>query len=134
MSLTGGPIDFLTAFFAGVVVSFTPCVYPVVPIVAAAIAGANTSGRAWGGFFLSLLYVLGLALSYSLLAFFAAWTGKFFGAFQNNPWVFLAVGNVILVFALVMLDVIPFPTFSLGGPVRRKGTLPIFVMGFASGF
>ncbi|MBF0123471.1 MAG: hypothetical protein HQL21_08745 [Candidatus Omnitrophica bacterium] len=85
------------AFIAGVALSFTPCVYPLLPVMTAAVAGANASGRASGGFLLSLLYVLGLAVSYSLLAIVAALTGKVFGSIQNNPWVMLVVANNITI-------------------------------------
>ena len=134
MSLTGTPLDFVFSFFAGVALSFTPCVYPLLPVMAAAVAGANTSGRAWGGFLLSLLYILGLAVSYSLLAIVAALTGKVFGVLQNNPWVMLVVANVILVFALSMLEVFSLPTLGLGRPVHQKGGWGIFLIGLTSGF
>ena len=134
MSLTGTPLDFVFAFLAGVALSFTPCVYPLLPVMAAAVAGENTSGRAWGGFLLSLLYVLGLAVSYSFLAIAAVLTGKVFGVIQNNPWVMLGVANVILIFALSMLDVFHFPHLGSGRSARQEGWWGIFVIGLTSGF
>lgn len=134
MTLTGTPFDYIIAFVAGVAVSFTPCVYPLIPVMAATVAGANTSGRRWGGFFLSLLYVLGVAVSYAILAVAAAMTGKVFGTLQNNPFVFLVVGNVILLFSLIMFDIVPFPTVKLGGRVSGRGKRAIFSLGFVSGF
>ncbi|MBF0123625.1 MAG: sulfite exporter TauE/SafE family protein, partial [Candidatus Omnitrophica bacterium] len=60
--------------------------------------------------------------------------GKVFGSIQNNPWVMLGVANVILVFALSMLDVFTLPSFGLGQPVRQKGGWGIFLIGLTSGF
>ncbi len=135
MILQGGPLDYVVALGAGVAVSFTPCAYPLLPVTVAVVAGANTRGGRLNGFFLSLIYVLGMAVSYSLLAAAAVLTGRVFGTIQNNPWVFLVIGNIILFFALVMLDVIPFPMFTLGGAGQRpRGRLALFVMGAASGF
>ena len=59
---------------AGIATSFTPCVYPLVPIPIGFI-GAKGSTTKLRGFYLSLMYVLGLAIVYSALGAFAALTG-----------------------------------------------------------
>ena len=61
MALQGNFFDYFIVFWAGVLVSFTPCVYPVMPITASFIAGFNTKGTKLMGFLISLVYVLGLA-------------------------------------------------------------------------
>ncbi|MBF0620234.1 MAG: sulfite exporter TauE/SafE family protein [Candidatus Omnitrophica bacterium] len=129
MHLTGGIIDYLIVFFGGVLVSFTPCVYPLMPVSVAYIAGVNVKGSRWGGFWLSILYVFGVAISYSILAILAVMTGKVFGAIQQNPWIYLAVANVMLFFALVMLDVIPLPMLRLAQDGSKPKTW-LSVMGF----
>lgn len=134
MLLTGGWLDYGIVFLAGVLVSFTPCVYPVLPVLAAVVAGANLSRSRLTGFFLSLVYVLGMACSYSLLALFAALSGQMFGRLQNTFWPFFAAGNLLLFFSLVMFDVFSLPSFSAGGAVRGRGVWALFVMGFVSGF
>jgi thiol:disulfide interchange protein DsbD len=135
MSLQGNILDVFVAFGAGVLVSFTPCVYPILPITVATIAGANTQKTRLGGFLLSLVYVLGLAITYSSLAVIAGLTGKVFGVLQNSPWILIGVANIFLLFALVMLDVIPFPTLRLGGKQgKNRGVLSVLLMGIASGF
>ena len=135
MSVNGNVLDLVAVFGAGVLMSFTPCVYPLLPVTAATVAGVNTQGTHVKGFFLSLLYVLGMAVSYSALALVAALTGRVFGTLQNSPWVFLAVGNVFLFFALVFFDVIPVPQWALPGAGQRpRGVKTLFLTGFASGF
>ncbi|MCA9409289.1 MAG: sulfite exporter TauE/SafE family protein [Candidatus Omnitrophica bacterium] len=128
-------LSYLIVFWGGVLVSFTPCVYPVMPITASFIAGANTKGTRWMGFLISLVYVFGLALTYCALAVFAAVTGKVFGQIQNNPYIFLVVGNVLLFFALVMLDVIPLPTIALSSQNKNKpkNLWAVILFGMASG-
>ena len=91
------------ALLAGVLTSFTPCVYPLVPITVG-IIGAKSAGRG-RGLYLSLLYVLGLALVYSALGIFAALSGRLFGTISTNMWTYLIVGNLFLLFGLAMLDV-----------------------------
>lgn len=118
MNLTGSFFDYIVAFASGVLVSFTPCVYPVMPITASFIAGANTTGTRWHGFALSLLYVLGMALVYSLLALIAALTGKVFGQIQNSAPFYFVISIMLIFFAFVMLDKIMLPAF--GGHKAHK--------------
>ena len=75
---------YVAAYLAGVLVSFTPCVYPVIPITVAVIGGQRDISGA-RGFVLSLFFVLGLALTYTALGVFAALTGKLFGTIQTSP-------------------------------------------------
>ncbi len=135
LQLTGNLWDYAIVFWAGVLVSFTPCVYPVMPLTASFIAGMNTTGTKWRGFFLSLLYVLGLAITYSVLAVLAAFTGKIFGQIQNSPIIFLGVANIFLFFSLVMFDLISLPSFNINLRNKmRPGNIGMVVLfGMASG-
>ncbi|MBP9854641.1 MAG: sulfite exporter TauE/SafE family protein [Candidatus Omnitrophica bacterium] len=135
MQITGNPLEILIVFWSGVLVSFTPCIYPILPITASFIAGANTKGTKRMGFVISLFYVLGVAITYSALAIFAALSGKLFGSIQNNPIVFLIVANFLIIFALVMFDIIPLPTI---GQAKNHQTKPkniwaVILFGMASG-
>jgi thiol:disulfide interchange protein DsbD len=120
------------AFFGGILASLTPCIYPMIPITAGVIGHANVGGSKWRGFTLSLTYVTGMALTYAALGIFAAATGRFFGAINSNPWTFLLVGNVILLFSLGMLDVFHLPNFAGQFTNRRLGITGIFLAGISS--
>jgi thiol:disulfide interchange protein DsbD len=124
------------AFVGGVVTSFTPCVYPVIPITVTYIGARSIQSRAHA-FFLSLLYALGMAVIYAGLGMFAALTGKLFGAITQNPYLYLAVGNVILLFGLNMLEVfsLPIPRFlsKARGDKGQKGFTGAFFLGMTSG-
>ncbi len=133
MIFTGHLIDYAVVFGAGVLVSLTPCVYPLIPVTMAAIAGVNAGGGRWGGFFLALIYVLGLALVYALLAVAAVMTGNVFGVWQNNPWVAVATANVFLFFGLVLLDAIHLPTMKVLTTPRPRHRWGVFLLGAASG-
>jgi len=96
----------ILSFVGGVLASFTPCTYPMMPITVAFIGGkANGSKRK--GFLLSVFYVLGMSIVYSTLAVIAALTGQMFGSITASPWIYLVVGNICLFFGLVMLDAVP---------------------------
>jgi thiol:disulfide interchange protein DsbD len=111
--LTAHPAAALPALFAaGVLTSLTPCVYPMIPITAAIVGGQTAAGPATRGdrarvLGLTLAYVVGLAAVYSGLGLFAGLTGTLFGSVSTNPWLFFAMGNLLLVSALAMLDVLP---------------------------
>lgn len=96
----------LLAYIGGILASFTPCTYPMIPITVAFI-GAKAHGSRWRGFILSFFYVLGLAVVYTALGAVAALTGELFGALTTNSWTYLLVGNLCLLFGLVMLEVLP---------------------------
>jgi len=127
-------------FFAGLLTSLNPCIWPMIPITAGAISGVgaqsgqSTRRRTIG---LTLTYVAGLALFYAILGLIAGLTGSLFGTISSSPWGYLAIGNLLLVFGLAMLDVIPVRVparlagwaGSLGG-----GSYPaVFVLGATSG-
>src|SRR5438105_2832946 len=98
----------VTLFGAGVVTSLTPCIYPMIPITAGIISGTSATQasrtRTAG---LTLAYVTGLALFYAVLGLIAGLSGSLFGTVSASPWARLVIGNLLLVFALAMLDVFP---------------------------
>jgi thiol:disulfide interchange protein DsbD len=107
--LEGAPaLAYLAVFAGGVLVSFTACVYPVVPITLAFI-GARSAGSRTRGFFLSLVYVLGMALTYTALGGIAALSGKLFGQLQTNPWTYFVMANLCILMGLAMLEVFILP-------------------------
>ncbi len=120
------------AYVGGLLASLTPCIYPMIPITAGIIGHANVGGSSIRGFSLSLLYILGMALTYSALGVFAAATGSFFGSIASTPWTYLIVGNVVVLFALGMLDVFPLPTLTGGVGQQRQGFGGIFLAGISA--
>src|SRR6266496_5127137 len=95
-------------FAAGLVTSLNPCIYPMIPITAGALAGVNVEGRTRRRTIgLTVTYVSGLALFYALLGMIAGLTGSLFGTIGASVWARLVIGNLLLVFALAMLEVIP---------------------------
>ena len=106
-------LAFVAVFLAGVLVSFTPCVYPVIPLTLGFI-GARSAGSRWKGFVLSLFYVLGMALMYAVLGLFASLSGKLFGAVGSHPVTYFIVANVCLFLGLSMLGVLRFRSYRSG--------------------
>ncbi len=127
-----------TLFGAGVLTSLTPCVYPMIPITAAVIGGSAREQQSRARtILLSLTYALGLALLYALMGLIAGLSGSLFGTVSASPWARFAIGNLLLLFALAMLDVFPLTApqrflrwaSGLGG-----GSYPaVFLLGATSG-
>lgn len=113
---------FLLVFIGGVLASLTPCVYPIIPITIGYI-GSRSGGKKLRGFTLSLAFVLGLAIVYSLLGLTAASTGALFGAFTQTPLFLGIVGAVIAVMGISMLGAfdIPIPGFAAKAQANPKG-------------
>ncbi|MDP2939692.1 MAG: cytochrome c biogenesis protein CcdA [Candidatus Omnitrophota bacterium] len=126
--------DLFLAFGAGVLVSFSPCVYPLAPITLSFI-GIESKGSKLKGFRLSCIYVLGLAVTYSILGAFAAFTGKLFGQIATHPVSYIIAGNVFVLFGLSFLGVFDIPVFGLYLHNRIKITsqLSVFLFGMISG-
>jgi cytochrome c-type biogenesis protein len=95
-------------FGAGVLTSLTPCIYPMIPITAGLLGGAGAVGRSRRRTVLiTTAYVLGLALLYALLGVIAGMSGTIFGTISANPWALFAIGNLLLIAGLAMLDLFP---------------------------
>jgi thiol:disulfide interchange protein DsbD len=134
MNLSGSPFDYLVAFLGGVLLSFTPCVYPLVPISAGFI-GVRSAGSRLKGFALSLTYVSGIAITYSLMGLLATLTGTLFGVVSSHPFTNLAVGTIIIIFGLSMLDIfsISLPNIARLPPLKKGSYLSTFFLGLTSG-
>ena len=89
-------------FLAGLVLAFTPCVLPMVPILSGIIAGQGknvTTGRA---FALSLTYVLGMAFTYTIAGALCAAAGKQVQTVFQQPWILALFAALFIALALSM--------------------------------
>ncbi|MEL6950129.1 MAG: protein-disulfide reductase DsbD [Pseudomonadota bacterium] len=100
----GNMLGVLGTFFAlGLLLSLTPCVLPMVPILSGIISGEGENTSAGRGFFLALLYVLGMALTYtSAGALFAYFGGTQAATFFQQPWILITFAGLFVVLAMSM--------------------------------
>ncbi|KND56244.1 Cytochrome c-type biogeneis protein DsbD, protein-disulfide reductase [Candidatus Paraburkholderia kirkii] len=91
-------------FLAGVVLSLLPCSYPMIPILSAIIVGEGARVTRARGFSLSVSYVVGMALVYTVLGIAAALIGQGLGAWLQNPWVLGAFGVLLAAFAVALIS------------------------------
>ncbi|MEZ5533860.1 MAG: protein-disulfide reductase DsbD [Steroidobacteraceae bacterium] len=100
---TGNLLLVIGFFFgAGLLLAFTPCVLPMVPILSGIIAGQGKDVTTRRAFFLSLSYVLGMAFTYTLAGIAAAAAGAQVQAAFQQPWIVTAFALLFIVLALSM--------------------------------
>jgi thiol:disulfide interchange protein DsbD len=113
---TGNLLLVLASFFgAGLLLAFTPCVLPMVPILSGIIAGSGENVSTRRSFLLSVAYVLGMAFMYTAAGIAAGAIGQGFNlqATFNQPWVVILFSLLFVVLATSMLGAftIEMPAF-----------------------
>ncbi len=125
-------------FVAGLLTSTFPCVWPMIPITAAILGGVGTQRPPRSRVLAATgTYVLGLSVVYASLGLLAGLTGSLFGAVGSHPAAYLLMGNLMLIFGILLLDVVPL---RLPEPLARRigtggaGSYPaILALGATSG-
>jgi thiol:disulfide interchange protein DsbD len=97
----------------GLGLAFTPCVLPMVPILSFIIVGEGVAVKKSRGFFLSLCYVLGMALVYTSLGVAAGLLGEGLSANLQSPWVLSAFALLMIVLSFSMFGIyqLQMPSF-----------------------
>lgn len=99
----------ITVFIlTGLGLAFTPCVFPMVPILMSIIAGQGNNITTKKGFSLSLVYVLSMALVYTSIGILAGMLGKNINASLNEPLPILIFVGIFVLLALAMFGVFNF--------------------------
>jgi thiol:disulfide interchange protein DsbD len=102
--IRGNPLTMLGMFFlAGLVLAFTPCVLPMVPILSGILIGGGRGITPARGFALSLTYVLGMAVTYTAAGIAAAAAGQQVQALFQQPWVIVLFAALFVVLGVSML-------------------------------
>jgi len=126
---------FLLVFLGGLALNLTPCVYPLIPITISYFGG-QAGGKKGGSVLHALLYVIGMAVTYSVLGSIAAFTGSLFGTALQYPAVLIFIAAILVLLSLSMFDVyeLRMPAFlnRLAGG-SQKGYLGTFIMGLTVG-
>ena len=92
-------------FCLGVLLSLTPCMFPMFPILTVLLAGQKQTASRWRGLGLAFAYVSGMALVYAAVGVIAARTGVALQNYLQSPWMLLVFSALLIVLALSMFDV-----------------------------
>lgn len=127
-------------FGLGLLLSLTPCVLPMLPILSSLIVGLDSQPSRWRGLALASAYALGMAMVYTALGVVAGLAGEGFAAVLQTPWALGGFALLLAVFALSMFDVyeLRLPARFTGQMAARCNRLPagrvagVFLMGGVS--
>ncbi|MBY0553769.1 thioredoxin family protein [bacterium] len=130
-------LSFLSVFIAGILTSFTPCIFPMLPITISILGYHADKKSRLHNFSRAVSYVLGIAITYSTLGVIAALTGSLFGSALTNKYV--VTGFVVLFFTMALSM---WGAFELQSPAfirnrfgtgKSQGFFGAFVMGLVAG-
>ena len=116
---SGGNFWLIISFFfgAGLLLSLTPCVFPMIPILSGIIVGRGHKITHIHAFILSLAYVLGMAITYAAAGVAAGYSGNLISNALQTPWV---LGSFAAVFVLLSLSMFGFYEFQLPTALQSK--------------
>lgn len=127
-------------FLAGLLLSFTPCVLPMVPILSSIIVGEGSDVGRLRGFTLALSYSQGMAMVYTAMGVAAGLLGEGLASYLQNPIVLTVFALLLVAFALSMFGAyeLQMPSFIQGHLTERSSQLKggsligVFLMGLLS--
>lgn len=106
-----------TFFGFGLVLAFTPCMLPMIPILSGMIIGQGRSLSRRHAFGLSLVYVMAMAITYALAGVAAGLAGTMLSAYLQNPWV---LGSFALIFVLLALSMFGFYQLQIPASIQSR--------------
>lgn len=128
-------LGLIFVFIGGLALNLTPCVYPLIPITIG-FFGGQSEGSTKRLVMMGILFVLGLAVTYSIIGVVTSLTGALFGALLQSPIVIIAVATILIALSLSMFGVYEFklPDSLVAKAGRAKGgMLGAFFMGLTLG-
>lgn len=127
----------LTFFGFGLLLALTPCTFPMIPIISGIIISQGEGLTTKKAFFLSLIYVLAMAVAYTIAGVLAGLFGSNLQAALQTPWVIFSFSAIFVLLAMSMFGFYELkpPSFlltSVSESRRHRGVLGVAVMGFLS--
>jgi thiol:disulfide interchange protein DsbD len=129
-------VQLLLVFILGILMSLTPCIYPMIPITAGILQAQGTKS-VLNSFLLTLSYTMGIATTFALLGLLASFAGQAFGSFMTNPFVVLTIVALLMYLAGSMLGLyeMHIPRFlqPKNQSVKGGSFVSAFIFGAVSG-
>ncbi|MBT7306822.1 MAG: protein-disulfide reductase DsbD [Gammaproteobacteria bacterium] len=115
---SGNTLLTLLSFFGfGLLLAFTPCIFPMIPILSGIIVGQGEEITTRRAFTMSLVYVLAMALTYTFAGVLAGLFGENLQAAFQNPWI---LGTFSIVFVLLSLSMFGFYDLQMPASIQSK--------------
>ena len=101
-------ISTLSFFTLGLLLCFTPCILPTIPILSGIILKKGNTISTKKGFLLSFIYVISMASSYAILGVIVGYLGETFATFLQNKYIILSFSIILFLLGISMLDLYEF--------------------------
>ncbi|MBU0631270.1 protein-disulfide reductase DsbD [bacterium] len=140
-TLKSGNVLFTLGMFLifGLLLSLTPCVFPMIPIISSVIVAQGEGLTTKRAFFLSIVYVLAMSIAYTIAGVLAGLFGANLQAALQTPWVIYSFAGIFVLLSLSMFDVyeLQVPSFiqskvSSATNSSKGGIVGVAIMGFLS--
>ena len=133
-------LTLLIFFGAGLLLAFTPCVFPMIPILSGIIVGQGENISTRKAFYLSLIYVLAMAMTYTIVGILVGLSGENIQAWFQNPWI---IGSFAIIFVALSFSMFGFYELQMPTSIQSKLTnisnsqqggniIGVAIMGFLS--
>ena len=133
-------LTLLIFFGAGLLLAFTPCVFPMIPILSGIIVGQGEDISTRKAFYLSLIYVLAMAMTYTIVGILVGLSGENIQAWFQNPWI---IGSFAIIFVALSFSMFGFYELQMPSSIQSKLThisnsqqggniIGVAIMGFLS--
>lgn len=133
-------LTLLAFFVAGLLLAFTPCVFPMIPILMGIIVGHGENQNTKKSFLLSLIYVLAMASTYTIIGILVGLSGENIQAWFQNPWI---IGSFVAIFIALSFSMFGFYELQMPASVQNRlakisnsqhggSLLGVAIMGFLS--
>jgi thiol:disulfide interchange protein DsbD len=133
-------LTLLIFFGAGLLLAFTPCVFPMIPILSGIIVGQGENISTKKAFYLSLVYVLAMAMTYTIVGILVGLSGENIQAWFQNPWI---IGSFAIIFVALSFSMFGFYEMQMPASIQSKLTnmsnsqqggniIGVAIMGFLS--
>ena len=112
-------ITLLVFFSAGLLLALTPCVFPMIPILMGIIVGQGENQTVRSSFILSLVYVLAMALTYTVVGILVGLSGENIQAWFQNPWI---ISTFVAIFIALSFSMFGFYELQMPASIQSKLT------------
>ena len=124
-------LAFIAVFVGGLISAASPCVLAAIPLVIGYVGGYSEGNKKKAALF-SLVFVLGLSITFTLLGAAASFMGQFFG-FMGR-WLYIGLAAIAVLMGLQLMGIISIPLpFQKTRQVRTKGLVGAFLLGMLTG-
>jgi len=110
-------LTLLIFFGAGLLLAFTPCVFPMIPILSGIIVGQGENITTRKAFYLSLIYVLAMAMTYTIVGILVGLSGENIQAWFQNPWI---IGSFAIIFVALSFSMFGFYELQMPASIQGK--------------